>query len=149
MEMLIDIGSPDHIESYVNKTLEAKDRFMGFGHRVYKGPDPRAKHLKAVAHQLGEAVGELKWYTISEQLQEAVRRAKGLYINVDFYSASLLRYLGIPVDCFTTLFACSRIAGWSAHILEQHADNRLIRPLSQYTGPRGLTFVPIEQRKPR
>ena len=149
MEMLIEIGSPDHIESFIAKTLESKDRFMGFGHRVYKGPDPRAKHLKALAKQLGEAAGELKWYLISEKLQDAVHKAKGLYINVDFYSASLLYYLGIPVDTFTSMFACARIAGWSAQILEQYADNRLIRPLSQYIGPRGLTFVPIDQRKPR
>ena len=105
--------------------------------------------LKAIAKQLGEAAGELKWFTISEQLQIAVHKAKGLYINVDFYSASLLHYLGIPVDCFTPMFACSRIAGWSAHILEQYADNRLIRPLSQYVGPRDLKFVPVAQRKPR
>jgi len=148
MEMLIEIGSPDMIDAYVARMMEEKGRFMGFGHRVYTGEDPRAKHLKEISRQLGEAVGELKWHRISEQLQRAVYAAKQLYINVDFYSASLLYYVGIPVDCFTTMFACARIAGWSAHILEQYADNRLIRPLAQYTGPRGLKFVPLDKRKP-
>ena len=146
MEMLIEIGSAEKVEPYVQKTLADHKRFMGFGHRVYKGEDPRAKHLKAIAKQLGEAAGELKWYAISERLQEAVFRAKQLYINVDFYSASLLHYLGIPVELFTTMFACARIAGWSAHIIEQTASNRLIRPLSLYVGPRDLRFVPIDQR---
>jgi len=147
MEMLVEIGAPDRIEGFVRETLEAKNRFMGFGHRVYKGEDPRAKHLKALAKALGDAKHELKWYTISERLQQAVWQAKQLYINVDFYSASLLYYVGIPVDCFTTMFACARSAGWSAHILEQYADNRLIRPLSQYVGPRDLKFVPLDQRR--
>ena len=119
---------------------------MGFGHRVYKGPDPRAKHLKQYAHDLGQASGELKWYSISERLQESVWNAKKLYINVDFYSASLLHYLGIPTEMFTTMFACARMAGWSAHIIEQAANNRLIRPLSLFTGPRDLKFTPIDQR---
>ena len=119
---------------------------MGFGHRVYKGEDPRAKHLKAIAKQLGETAGELKWFAISERLQEAVWKAKQLYINVDFYSASLLHYLGIPTELFTAMFACARIAGWSAHVIEQASDNRLIRPLAEYVGPRDLRFVPIDRR---
>ncbi|MBI4355393.1 MAG: citrate synthase [Candidatus Omnitrophica bacterium] len=147
MEMLQEIGSPERIGAFVQDTLTAKNRFMGFGHRVYKGEDPRAKHLKAMARSLGEAKHELKWFTISERLQQAVWEAKQLYINVDFYSASLLYYVGIPVDCFTTMFACSRSAGWSAHILEQYADNRLIRPLSQFVGPRNLKYAPIDQRR--
>ena len=146
MEMLQEIGSPDHVESYVQKTMADHKRFMGFGHRVYKGEDPRAKHLKRLAHELAQLRGEPMWIEISERLQQAVWKVKQLYINVDFYSASLLYYLGIPTDLFTTLFACARIAGWSAHILEQLADNRLIRPLASYTGPRDLRFIPIEQR---
>ena len=146
MEMLIEIGSPDHVESHVQKTLADHKRFMGFGHRVYKGEDPRAKHLKRIAKQLGEAAKDLKWFSISERLQEAVHKAKGLYINVDFYAASLLHYLGIPAELFTAMFACARMAGWSAHILEQAADNRLIRPLAKYTGPLDLKFVPLDQR---
>ncbi len=147
MEMLVEIGSPDNVEPYVQKTLADHKRFMGFGHRVYKGEDPRAKHLKRIAKALGDARKELKWFAISERLQDAVHKAKGLYINVDFYSASLLHYLGIPVEFFTAMFACARMAGWSAHILEQAADNRLIRPLSKYIGPLDLRFVPIDQRQ--
>ena len=146
MEMLLEIGSAEQVEPYVQKTLADHKRFMGFGHRVYKGEDPRAKHLKGIARQLGESVNELKWFLISERLQEAVWRAKQLYINVDFYSASLLHDLHIPTELFTTMFACARMAGWSAHIMEQASDNRLIRPLSLYTGPRDLRFVPIDQR---
>jgi citrate synthase len=146
MDMLAEIGSVEHVEPYVHKTLADHKRFMGFGHRVYKGPDPRAKHLKAFAQRLSVASGEPQWLAISERLQQAVWDAKQLHINVDFYSASLLHYLGIPTELFTTMFACARMAGWSAHILEQAADNRLIRPLAEYTGPRELRWVPLEQR---
>ncbi|MBI3330949.1 MAG: citrate synthase, partial [Candidatus Omnitrophica bacterium] len=146
MEMLMEIGSADQVEPYVQKTLADHKRFMGFGHRVYKGEDPRAKHLKHYAQQLADLTGERRWFEVSGRLQEAVWQAKQLSINVDFYSASLLYYLKIPVDLFTPMFACARMAGWSAHILEQLADNRLIRPLAQYVGPRDLRFVPIEQR---
>ena len=147
MEMLKDIGAPEQVEPYVQKTLADHKRFMGFGHRVYKGEDPRAKHLKRIAKRLGEEAKELKWFAISERLQEAVWKAKGLYINVDFYSASLLHYLGIPAELFTAMFACARMAGWSAHVIEQASDNRLIRPLASYVGPRDLRFVPLEQRQ--
>jgi len=146
MEMLQEIGSPEQVEPYVQKTLADHKRFMGFGHRVYKGEDPRAKHLKAIAKRLAESSHEPQWFTISERLQAAVLKAKGLYINVDFYSSSLLHYLGIPAELFTAMFACARMAGWSAHILEQASDNRLIRPLANYVGPRDLRFVPLDQR---
>ena len=146
MEMLEEIGREDQVEAYVQRTVADHKRFMGFGHRVYKGEDPRAKHLKRIARELGEATGDLTCLTISERLQEAVWRAKRLYINVDFYSASLLRYLGVPPELFTTMFACARLAGWSAHVMEQMADNRLIRPLALYVGPRDRRFVPIDQR---
>jgi citrate synthase len=148
MEMLEEIGSPDKVEAYVQKTLSDHKRFMGFGHRVYKGDDPRAKHLKQYAEDLASANGERVWFDISEQLKQAVWSAKKLYINVDFYSASLLHYLGIPTDLFTTIFAIARMAGWSAHVVEQLGDNRLIRPLALYTGPRELRFAPAAQRKP-
>ena len=146
MEMLVEIGSVDRVAPYIQRTLADHKRFMGFGHRVYKGPDPRAKHLKAIAQRLGETSGEPQWFAISERLQEAVWEAKKLYINVDFYSASLLHYLGIPTELFTTMFACARMAGWAAHIIEQFADNRLIRPLALYVGPRDLRLVPIDRR---
>ena len=146
MEMLTEIGTPDQVEPFVQKTMADHKRFMGFGHRVYKGDDPRAKHLKQLSYSLGKDNGELKWFEISERLQAAVWKAKQLAINVDFSSASLLHYLGFPTDLFTTLFACARIAGWSAHILEQAGDNRLIRPLALYVGPKDLKFVPVAQR---
>jgi citrate synthase len=146
MEMLREIGKPENVEPYVQKTLTDHKRFMGFGHRVYKGEDPRGKHLKRFSEELANADGERVWFEISERLKDAVWRAKKLYINVDFYSASLLHYLGIPTDLFTTIFAMARMAGWSAHILEQLGDNRLIRPLALYTGPRDLRFTPVAQR---
>ncbi|MBI4003843.1 MAG: citrate synthase [Candidatus Omnitrophica bacterium] len=147
MEMLQEIGAPEHVETYVQKSLVDHKRFMGFGHRVYKGEDPRAKHLKRIAQALGQQANDLRWFTISEQLQAAVWKAKQLAINVDFYAASLLHYLGIPTELFTAMFACARMAGWSAHIIEQASDNRLIRPLANYVGPRGLRFVPLDQRQ--
>ena len=147
MEMLEEIGALERVEPYVQKTLTDHKRFMGFGHRVYKGEDPRAKRLKRFARELGEARNELQWFTISERLQEVVWKAKQLYINVDFYSSSLLHYLGIPTELFTTMFAVARIAGWSAHIMEQASDSRLIRPLALYTGPHDLRFIPIDQRR--
>lgn len=148
MDMLRQIGTPEQVEPYVQKSLADHKRFMGFGHRVYKGEDPRAKHLKRIAKQLSDGSREPQWFAISERLQESVWKAKQLYINVDFYSASLLHYIGIPTELFTTMFACARIAGWSAHVIEQAAHNRLIRPLSLYVGPRELKFTPIEQRQP-
>jgi citrate synthase len=147
METLMEIGAPEGVEPFVQKTLADHKRFMGFGHRVYKGEDPRAKHLKRLAGELSTGSKEPRWFQISERLREAVWKAKQLSINVDFYSASLLYYLGIPVDLFTTMFACARMAGWSAHILEQ-AQERLIRPLALYVGPRDLRFIPIDQRSP-
>ena len=146
MEMLREIGSPEKVEPYVQKTLSDHKRFMGFGHRVYKGEDPRAKHLKRLSEELARERKEPVWFEISERLKESVWNAKKLYINVDFYSASLLYYLGIPVDLFTTIFACARMPCWSAHIVEQLGDNRLIRPLALYVGPRDLKFTPIERR---
>ncbi|MBI4353794.1 MAG: citrate synthase, partial [Candidatus Omnitrophica bacterium] len=118
MEMLVDIGSADRVDAYVQKTLQDHKRFMGFGHRVYKGADPRAKHLRELSQRLASVNGEVKWFEISERLKDAVWQAKKLHINVDFYSASLLYYLGIPVELFTTIFACARMAGWCAHIME-------------------------------
>ncbi|MGQ9487938.1 MAG: citrate/2-methylcitrate synthase [Armatimonadota bacterium] len=147
MRMLIDIGEPDRAEDYVKGLLMQKQRVMGFGHRVYKTEDPRAKHLKRLSRELGEREGNLRWYLISEKVEEVMLREKGLYCNVDFYSASVQYMLGIPIDMFTPLFASSRIAGWTAHIMEQMADNRLIRPRAEYVGPRNLPWVPIEQRE--
>jgi citrate synthase len=147
METLMEIGSPEQVEPFVQRTLADHKRFMGFGHRIYKGEDPRAKHLKRYAQQLAEQGGELRYFEIAERLKEAVLRVKQLNINVDFYSAPLLHSLGIPADLFTPMFACARIAGWTAHVLEEYAGGRLIRPLAEYVGPRELRFVPIDQRQ--
>lgn len=147
MEVLKEIGSLDNVESFVRHQLDQHQRIMGFGHRVYKTEDPRAKHLRALAKELGALRQDLKWFEIAEQLQRTVWKEKQLYINVDFYSAPLLHYIGIPIDLFTTQFACSRSAGWCAHMLEQYADNRLIRPSAQYIGPMNLHYIPIEQRR--
>ena len=146
METLLEIGSPEQVEPFVQKTLADHKRFMGFGHRVYKGDDPRSKHLKQMARELCANVGESRLFTIAERLQETVWKAKALYINVDFYSAPLLHALEIPTELFTAMFACARVAGWSAHLLEQTQDNRLIRPLCNYIGPRDLRVIPIDQR---
>ena len=147
MEMLLEIGSTDRVQPYVQKTVADHKLFMGFGHRVYKGEDPRAKHLKEKARRLADAQKDTKWFAICEELREAVWRAKKLYINVDYYSAPLLHYLGIQTALFTTMFACSRSVGWSAHIIEQWLDNRLIRPLANYLGPHDLKFIPIDKRQ--
>jgi len=147
MRMLIDIGTPDRAEEYIKGLLIQKQRVMGFGHRVYKTDDPRAKHLKRLSRELGERQGNLRWYQISEKVEEIMRREKGLYCNVDFYSASVQYMLGIPIDMFTPLFASSRVVGWTAHIMEQMEDNRLIRPRAEYIGPRDLKWVPMEQRE--
>ena len=119
---------------------------MGFGHRVYKTEDPRATHLRRLSQQVGEHAGDLRWYEISRKLEEVVMAEKGLYPNVDFYAASVYYTLGIPIDLFTPIFAASRVAGWTAHVREQYADNRLIRPESEYIGPPRRPYVPIEQR---
>ena len=148
MRMLEEIGAPEQAEGYVAAKLGRKERIMGFGHRVYKTEDPRAAHLRRLARELGERAGDSRWFDISERIEKAVADQKALYPNVDFYAAAVYRSLGIPTDLFTTVFAASRIAGWTAHIREQYADNRLIRPESEYIGPRNQTYVPVEERTP-
>jgi citrate synthase len=146
MKTLLEIGSLDKVEEGVRARLGAKERIMGFGHRVYKTEDPRATHLRRLSKQVGEMAGDTKWYEMSLKMEEVVKEEKGLYPNVDFYAASVYYSLGIPVDLFTPIFAASRVAGWTAHIREQYADNRLIRPESAYVGPPHRTYVPIDQR---
>jgi citrate synthase len=144
--MLDEIGTPDRAADYVRERLGGKKKVMGFGHRVYKTWDPRARILREMSRRLGEQIGDTHWFEISDQIQQAVMREKGLYPNVDFYTASVYSALGIPPDLYTTLFATARMAGWTAHIREQYADNRLIRPDSEYIGPGVRDWVPIEQR---
>jgi len=146
MKILLGIGDLDKVKDAVRAKLAAKEKIMGFGHRVYKTEDPRATHLRKLSQQIGEMVGDTRWYEMSRAMEEVVMEEKGLYPNVDFYAASVYYCLGIPVDLFTPVFAASRVAGWTAHIREQYADNRLIRPESAYVGPSHRAYVPIEQR---
>lgn len=148
MRLLQEIGDPGRAAEVVRAKLAAKERIPGFGHRVYKTWDPRALILKRYSEELGRITGDDRWYRISVAVEQAVRAEKDLYPNVDFYSASVYHSLGIPTDLFTPIFAVSRIAGWTAHLLEQYADNRLIRPRAEYSGPMDLAYVPIEDRPP-
>jgi citrate synthase (EC 2.3.3.1) len=146
MRMLIEIGEPERVDAYIDAMFAAKRKIMGFGHRIYKNVDPRSLHLNKWAEKLGYKVGQPKYYEISQRVVKAVQRHRELYPNVDFYSASMLYYAGIPIDLFTPMFACARIAGWSAHVIEQYKDNVLIRPQSEYIGPLDVHYVPIDQR---
>jgi citrate synthase len=147
IRMLQEMEEPARVEPYLTDQLAQKKRIMGFGHRVYRHvDDPRATHLREMSRQLGERRGDLKYWEMSRKIEEVMLREKDLRANVDFYSASTYYALGIPIDLFTPVFAISRIAGWTAHVLEQYANNRLIRPRAEYIGPHDLTYVPIEQR---
>ena len=147
IHMLQEIGTPDKVDAYVDQALAERKKIMGIGHRVYKVLDPRAPILKAMAVQLSREIGEPKWIEMSERIAALMKQRKGLHANVDFYSATVYYSLGIPTDLFTCIFAISRTAGWTAHVLEQLADNRLYRPLSEYIGDQvGRKFVSIDQR---
>jgi citrate synthase len=146
MKMLSEIGDVEQVESYIKNAFDNKEKIMGFGHRVYKNGDPRAKFLRDMSKQLTDTTGESKWYDMSVRIEELVTNEKGLLPNVDFYSASVYHSLGIDHDLFTPIFAISRTSGWTAHILEQYANNRLIRPRAEYVGPGKQEFVPLEQR---
>lgn len=146
IKMLKEIGSLDQVDTYVADCLAQKRKIMGIGHRVYKVLDPRAPHLKGMAQILSSKLGDPKWIQMSERIAEIMLTEKNLHANVDFYSATVYYSLGIPTDLFTPIFAIARTSGWTAHVLEQLADNRLIRPQSVYTGPVGLTVTPIAER---
>jgi citrate synthase len=147
MQGLEEIGRPERAAEWVRETLGARRKIMGFGHAVYKTEDPRATHLRELSQRIGEETRQRKWYDVTAALEAAVRGGpKPLNPNVDLYSASLYRALGIPTDLFTPVFAVSRVAGWTAHVLEQLSNNKLIRPESEYVGPRDVPYVPIEQR---
>ena len=147
IKMLQEIGSPEKVDAWVDEALTQHKKIMGIGHRIYKTLDPRAPHLKEMAVKLSDKIGEPKWIQISERIAEIMLQKKNLHANVDFYSATVYYSLGIPTDLFTPIFAIARMAGWTAHVLEQLSDNRLIRPQSEYVGPRDKKVVPIEQRK--
>jgi citrate synthase len=146
MKMLEEVGSPDRAEAYVRDKLERHKKVMGFGHAVYKTMDPRAVVLKRLSKETGERHGDTSWYEISEAIERTVAEQKGLFPNVDFYAASVYHTLGIPTDLMTPIFAIARMAGWTAHVREQYADNRVIRPGSEYIGPRDQSWVPIDER---
>jgi 2-methylcitrate synthase len=146
MRTLLEIGDVDNVESYIKQALAEKRKIMGFGHAVYRTEDPRATHLRQLSKEMGERAGNPKWYEISRKVEEEMMREKGLYPNVDFFSASTYFMMGIPLDLYTPIFAVSRISGWTGHILEQYADNKLIRPRAEYVGPRNVPYVPIDER---
>ncbi|MGP8071967.1 MAG: citrate/2-methylcitrate synthase [Thermoplasmata archaeon] len=147
MELLEEIGTPDRAEEVVKAKLARHERIMGFGHRVYKVEDPRATILREWSRRVGEAKGNLRYYELLRKVEEVVFREKGLYPNVDLYSGSVYSLMGIPHDLFTPVFASSRVAGWTAHVLEEYQDLRLIRPTAKYVGPVDLPYVPIAERK--
>jgi citrate synthase len=150
MKMLLDIGKdagPDRAVEHVRAKLARKEKISGFGHRVYNTEDPRATHLRRFSKMLGEKSGEPQWFAMSERIEALVKSEKKLHANVDFYSASMFYSLGLPIDLYTPIFAVSRISGWTAHVLEQYANNRLIRPRTDYIGPTyPQTFLPLDQR---
>jgi len=156
MKMLDEIGTPEHVESWVAKAIASKYKFSGFGHRVYKTEDPRAKFLRKFAQDLAQGWKGPSYFDIQERLVAAIMKARPTMspaaadkvniVNVDFYAATTYTFLGIPADLGTSIFAVGRMAGWCAHIMEQHGDNRLIRPESEYTGPTGKRWVPLAER---
>ncbi len=146
IKMLQEIGSVEKVDEFVADCLKNKKKIMGIGHRVYKVLDPRAPHLKAMAKKLSGELGDTKWLDMSERIREIMVAEKNLHPNVDFYSATVYYSLGIPTDLFTPIFAIARTSGWTAHVLEQLADNRLIRPKSLYDGPDDLKYTPVEER---
>ena len=146
MDMIIDVGKVKNAEQYIENAFEKKQKIMGFGHRVYKVDDARKPHLKKMAQKLWLEREDTELFQVAEEIEKQVKTKKPIITNVDFYSAPLLYGLDIPTDLFTPLFAMSRVAGWTAHVLEQYKNNRLIRPRARYIGPIDRTFRPIEQR---
>ena len=144
--MLLEIKSPDRLESWLEAALASGDKIMGFGHRVYKEGDPRAKILKVMSAEITRETGHPELYVMSARLEELMAQRKGLICNVDFYSASVYYSMGIPIDLYTPVFATSRIAGWCAHVLEQYQNNRIYRPRGKYVGPKGEVYTPIDER---
>lgn len=146
MNMLLEIGNEDGVVPFVEDAVANKKLIMGFGHRVYKTVDPRATALERMSEELSRSHAEPKWYRMSKTLQSEIASRKGLVTNVDFYSASTYYYLGIEPDLYTPIFAMSRIAGWTAHVLEQYRNNRIMRPRAQWVGPEPRSYVPCEER---
>ena len=149
MKMATEIGQPENADSYARKLLDSGGRIMGFGHRVYKAEDPRARHLRERSKNLGDQMGKPHWHQILSYLEEKVMvpyRDRGIFVNVDFFAGSIYNLLGIPEDLFISIFALGRIPGWTLQCVEQYNDNILLRPLLDYKGPMDLEYVPIEER---
>ena len=146
MKMLKEIGSEDKIDEWLDKALAEKRKIMGIGHAVYKTEDPRATWLRKFSKTMGEKKGDMTWYNMSQKIEKAMHEKKGMYPNVDFYSASTYYLMDIPLDQYTPIFAVSRISGWTGHILEQYGNNKLIRPRAEYIGARDQKYVPIDER---
>lgn len=146
MKMLIKIGDMDGVDAFVKNALETKQKIMGIGHAVYKTEDPRATWLRKFSKQMAEKKGETKWFEMSQRIEQLMHEKKGMYPNVDFYSASTYYLMGIALDMYTPIFAVSRISGWTGHILEQYGNNKLIRPRAEYIGARDQKYVPIGDR---
>jgi citrate synthase len=150
MRLLLEVGkdaSPEKVDDVIRGKLARKEKIPGFGHRVYHTEDPRATHLRQMSRDLGQRAGQPQWFEMSQRIEALVKSEKKLNPNVDFYSASTYHALGIPIDLFTPIFAVSRISGWTAHVLEQYANNRLIRPRAEYIGPDyPQRYVPVDAR---
>ena len=146
MRMLLEIGEVANAEAWIKDALANKKKIMGFGHRVYRTEDPRATHLRQFSEEVGKKAGDTRWYEMSRIVERVVLQEKGLYPNVDFFSASTYYMMGLPIPLFTPIFALSRVSGWTAHVLEQYRNNRLIRPRAEYTGPERRDYVPIADR---
>ncbi len=146
MRLLQSIGSVDRVEAVITEMLAAKKKIPGFGHRVYRTEDPRARFLRPMSKRLGERAGDPLWYQLTRKVEDVTTTQRKIHANVDLYSSSVYRAMGIPMDLYTATFAVSRIAGWTAHVLEQYSDNRLIRPMSKYIGETDRTYVPLSQR---
>ncbi len=146
MKMLLKVGDPAKTKEWITDALARKDKIMGFGHRVYRTEDPRATHLRTFSEAMGKRTGEMQWFQMSKTIEAFMLQERKIYSNVDFYSASTYYLMGIPLDLYTPIFAISRVSGWVAHILEQYAHNRIIRPMAEYTGPVDQAWQPVTER---
>jgi 2-methylcitrate synthase len=149
MKMALEIGTPERASDYARGLLESGGRIMGFGHRVYRAEDPRARHMRDRSKWLAERKGEPRWYQILEELEKAMQpyAAKGICVNVDFYAGSVYYLLGVSEDLFIPIFAMGRVPGWTLQVMEQFADNILLRPLTEYVGPMDVPYVPLKDRR--
>ena len=146
MEMIQDWKTPDEAEQNILRMLDNKDKIMGFGHAIYRESDPRNALIKRWSKALSEQVGDTHLYAVSERVEAVMKREKGLFCNADFFHASAYHFMGIPTKLFTPIFVMSRLTGWAAHVYEQRANNRIIRPSADYTGPEHQDWLPIEKR---